>query len=293
MYISYSGWKKYKECPRAYWHSYINKTQLPTPDNRVGMLYGSIVGTLFEFFYNRKMWKSPDPTSAVMSCVDDVTRDIMAKEGRSGVFNWKDPKLKKGPHSIEALKKMVRKSVPNGVEIIRSHRLLGTDAVAEDKLDTVINGHMIGGRCDFVMTRISPLRDHIILDGKGSSYRDQYVDVRQLHWYSMLERKRTRALPDQVAFIFWRFPPDKAVDWSTPTKMMVDELQEDVLDTIATIEAKKRLPMANEEFHAKASASNCRFCSYVFACPEGQVMTSEDRPEVSPASGVEDVALDE
>lgn len=293
MYLSYSGYKKYDECPRAYWHSYVNKTKPLTPDNRVGMLYGSITGVLFEFFYNQKMWKLPDPVKALLACVDSVAKETIRRETRMGILNWKDPKLKKGPRSLDEVLTSVREAVPNGLKIIRRHKLLGIDAIAEEKLDSTIGGHMLGGRCDFTMTRISPLRDRIIVDGKGSTYRDKYVDVRQLHWYSMLHRERNGGLPDQVAFLFWRSDPKEAVDWTTPTKDQVDELQDSVLKTIGQIEVKKKLPIAKEAFHAKASSFACRFCSYVFACPEGQVMTSKDRPAISTASGVEDVALDE
>lgn len=292
MYLSYSGYKKYDECPRAYWHSYVAKTQPPTPDNRVGMLYGSIVGVLFEYFYNRKMWKLPDPTGALLSCVDEVAQNVVRQESKSGIMNWKDPKLKKGPFSLGEVLASVREAVPNGIAIIRRHKLLGTDAVAEEKLDSTINGNMIGGRCDFTMTRVTH-RDRIILDGKGSAHRDKYVDVRQLLWYSMLSQRKKGFLPDQVAFVFWRSTPETAVDWVTPTRAAVEELREDVLKTIDTIEAKKKLPIAKEAFHAKASPFACRFCSFVFACPEGQAMTSKDRPTISTTSGVEDVALDD
>ena len=295
MYLSYSGYKKYKECPRQYWHSYVNKTKAPTPENRVNMLYGSAVGILFEDFYNDKIWKHADPAKELLSKVQSVIAAVMRREVKDGgVFNWKDPKLRRnGPRSLEEVVDSVREAIPNGLNIIRQHRLLGTEAAAEVKLDSEIGGHMLGGRCDFLLRRLHPLSDLLILDGKGSRHRDKYVDVQQLLWYSMLHRRKQGHLPDQVAFVFWRYSPDEAVDWSTPTKAEVDELEDDVLRTVSEIESRKRLPVASQAFPARAKKSTCGFCPYVFACPEGQVMTSENPPAVAPASGVEDVALND
>jgi hypothetical protein len=295
MYLSYSGFKKYRECPRQYWHSYVNKTKVPTPENRVNMLYGSCIGIIVEHFYRDKMWKLPDPAKEMLSRVSSVVAETMRNEIKGGgIFNWKDPKLKKnGPHSLDQVIQEIREAIPNSLAIIRKFKLLGTDAAAEVKLDSEISGHMLGGRCDFRMRRLHPLGDLIILDGKGSRHRDKYVDIEQLHWYSMLHRRKTGSLPDQVAFVFWRFPPDEAVDWSVPTRDAVDELQETVIRTIEEIEQRKRLPIAAQAFPARAKKGACGFCPFVFACPEGQVMTSENRPQISPASGVEDVAIDE
>jgi len=296
MYLSYSGFKKYQECPRQYWHSYVNKTKTPVPENRVNMLYGSCIGKLVEYFYNDKVWKQCDPDKVLLDRVNSVVADTMREEIRNGgVFNWKDPKLRKnGPRSLDEVIQEVRTAVPNSLSIIRKYKLLGTDAAAEVKLDSEISGHMLGGRCDFRMRRLHPLGDLIIVDGKGSRHRDTYVDIQQLHWYSMLHRRKTGSLPDQVAFVFWRYLPDEAVDWSTPTREAVDELQETVLRTVEEIETRKKLPLAaSQAFPARAKKSTCGFCPYVFTCPEGQVMTSEIRPTISTGTGVEDVALDE
>lgn len=291
MYLSYSGFKKYKDCPRAYWHCYVNHTKT-APDNRVGMLYGSITGTLFELFYRDKLWKESDPVAALYALVDSVAKDTVAKEGKSGILNWKDKKLRNGPRSMEEVLTDVRSAIPNGVRIIRKHRLLGTMAKAEVKLDSPIGGHTLGGRCDFLIERLHPLKDLVILDGKGSKYRDQYVDFRQLQWYSILHRAKFGRLPDQVAFLYWRSDPETAVDWSTPIKSEIDEFQEEILTTVSTIEERKRLRVSSEGFPTRANPSNCRFCNYVTVCSDGQVMVSENRPSVSSDVGVEDVTLE-
>lgn len=292
MYLSYSGFKKFCECPRCYYYSYVAKTPLPKPDNRVGMLYGQTVGVLFEAFYNEKLWKLPDPEAAMVARSSSVLKSVMAKEAAAGgVFDWKESSKTDYKCQADILKDVVD-TIPRGLEAIRQHRLLSVDAIAEDKLDTNIGGNRFGGRADFVMRRPAPYEDRVIVDGKGSRHRDKYTDVKQLHWYSLLHQKKYGSLPDKVAFIFWRDPPETAVDWHTVSEKDVTQLRDTVLDTMSNIDnmSKKRLPLSEPtSFPAKPSSSGCRLCSYNTICPEGIVMTSKDRPSYSSDEGVEDV----
>jgi CRISPR/Cas system-associated exonuclease Cas4 (RecB family) len=294
MYLSYSGFKRFSDCPRAYWHRYINKTKVQVPDNRVGMLYGSILGEVFELFYTKRLWRSSDPKAALLHLVGPVSEKVIERETKDGmgVLDWKDPKLRKGPRSMQEVLESVRDSIPNGLAIIRQHRLLGSNAQAEVKLDSDIKGHRLGGRADFLMRRIQPLGDTIIVDGKGSSHREKYADERQLIWYAMLHRRKFGFLPDRVGFLFWRSEPGQAMDWTTPTKTVVGELEGRVLRTIANIE--KLTPQGEKVFLARAKSFNCKFCPYVSVCPEGQSMVFE-KPPTSSITGVdtEDNTLDE
>jgi hypothetical protein len=292
MYLSYSGYKKFRDCARSYYHAYIAKTKPPTPDNRVGMLYGQTVGVLFEVFYADKLWKEADPEAELRRGAEPTLKKTIATEtSRGGILDWKASKKMKDYECEADILSDVLDTIPRGLEIIRQHRLLGADAVAEDRLDSDIQGHRFGGRADFVMRRAAPHGDRVILDGKGSKHRDKYTDVRQLHWYGLLHERKYGALPDKVAFIFWRSEPDVAVDWHTVTPAEVANLQSQVIEAMSEIEAatKVRLPVAGAGFAANPSEGNCRFCSYSFTCPEGQVMLSKDRPQYSEAEGVEEV----
>lgn len=293
MYLSYSGFKKHHECNLAYYHQYIAKTRPPEPDNRVNMLYGSVVGTLFEEFYNGQMWKDPHPVDALLRIAPAVLQATVAKESKAGVFDYKRNYKKKGDYtSHEDILKDVEASIPRGLDIIRQHWLLGVGAAAEVKLDAGVRGHTLGGRADFIMRRVAPYSDVIILDGKGSKYRDQYVDVRQLHWYAMLHREKRGFLPEQVGFVFWRFEPNEAIDWHPVPKDAVDELMNTVLETASKIEevSKKRLPVT-EAFPSNPSAGRCRLCSYSFTCPAGQAVLSSEGADLGAVEGVEDVSL--
>lgn len=288
MYISYSGDSKLESCAFSYWLAYPGKFEVDAPDDRLGSIYGSTVGRLFEKFYNEKAWRDPYPQALVMSQVD-ATLDAVLKEETSpsrlrkaGVLLWRDPADSKARSTTyanrEEIASDVRDAVSRGFHIIRQHRLLGPRAEAEVKLDSDIEGHRIGGRADFIIRRTAPHHDLVILDGKGSRYRDKYVDVKQLLWYSMLLREKEGVLPDRVGFVFWRFDAQEAVDWFDVTSKDVDDLLQTVLTRMASVEAglkllgdEKDLKAVAEVFPKNPNAQNCRFCPYAIdsVCPEG------------------------
>lgn len=287
MYLSYSGFKKYLECPLQYYHQYIAKTPLPEPDNRVGMLFGSTIGLIFEEFYTHKVWEVKNPVSALRERAKPAFDRILAEERRrGGVFDYKGNRDYKNHQDV--LQDVLNR-IPAGVQTIRRHWLVGSDAQAEVKLDNKFRGHTLGGRLDFLMHRAPPCNDLVILDGKGSKHRDAYVSADQLYWYSMLYRSHHRAIPDRVGFIFWKFEGDEAVDWFPSTKEKIDEIQDAALTAISNIEkAKKHLPTI--AFGTKPTVTKCKLCPYNGLCPDGQTILSEAKPDMS-GGGVDDFGM--
>ena len=299
MYLSFSGFKQFWTCPRSYWHGYIDKTPLPSPENRVNSLYGIVVGRLFEVFYAESLWRSSDTVGVLLGKVDQELDHAISKETRSGVLNWKDKKA--NYDSREALVEDIREAIPRGIATIRHHKLVGVDAKAELKLDARIEGHIIGGRADFVMTRVSPHGDTVILDGKGSRHREAYIDDRQLLWYAMLYRVHYGKTPDKLGFVYWRSEPDESLDWLLWTDADVDRLRETVFEYIRQIEDGmqslskepedvRRLVML-ETFQARPG-KKCSLCAYASVCPEGKFfMKPMDIPKHD-GVGIEDIGLD-
>lgn len=307
MYLSYSGFDYWDSCPYSYWHRYVVKTRPPKPDNRVNMLYGATVGMSFEHFYNQKMWRLPNFVDVMLGKVRQLVEKIMedeTAEGKNGIINWKDKEANYS--SIEEVVEDVQGAIRRGIKIIKHHRLVGYEAVSEMKLDVRTEGHTLGGRTDFLIRRLPPLGDMTITDGKGSRFRDRYVDRRQLRWYAMLFEYLRKCLPDQVGFIYWRSDPETAIDWYPVTPSETAELRKAVFEAIDAIEdRRRRLPVAPEPtrdeilsaFPARPS-KDCRWCNYLSACEDGQrymsnigkapAPISEDGPD---ASGVEDVGL--
>lgn len=296
VYLSYSGHKTYKDCPRQYWHRYIGKTKLDTPDNRVNALYGSTVGTIFEAFYNERIWMQKGVQELLEAMVDPTLDGIIRRESETGVFDWADPRA--NYKSRDTLRREVMKAIPRGIGIVRYHRLLGQPADAEVKLDSLIDGHMIGGRADFIIRRVKPHGDLVILDGKGSRHRDKYVDPQQLWWYAMLHRRKFGHAPDRLGFVYWRQEPENSLDWVAFDEKSLDDLLAGVLDSVQHIEQGKRLlaqsenplPLLPTTFPAQPSGK-CNLCAYRPVCIDGETFLSRQIDTVGDGVGVEDVGF--
>ena len=303
MYISYSAYKTFLDCRRQYDHKYVLKTKVPKAENRVHMLYGDAVGKIFETFYEDHLWQG-DTLNRLLALVDPTLNRIIESETRKGgVFNWKDRSLKDDTRSLAVVRHEVILAIPRGLRSIRKHRLLGPEARAEVNLDVETGGHKIGGRCDFLIRRVKPQGDLVLIDGKGSRWRDKYTNHRQLRWYAMQHWMKFGVVPDQLGFLYWRFEPEapkpdeRSMDWSTVTVPELVDLKTEVLSVCDEIEkAKLELiklgPKANRAtvFWPKPS-SDCRLCNYLTLCPEGERGLSKETKtaiEQSCEDGVEE-----
>jgi len=278
MYISYSGYDTLASCRKSYYLGYIAKVRVDEPENRVNMLYGDAVGKIFEVFYRDEIWRS-NTTARLQALVRPTIERIITKEiERGGVFNWKDPSLKEGTKSLEEVTSEVTTTIPRGLSSIRQHGLIGLDARAELVLDVDIGRHRIGGRADFVMTRVQS-KDLVLVDGKGSRYRDTYTNHRQLRWYSMLYEKKYGVIPEKVGFLYWRSEPAESMDWSTTTRQDLRELQGAVVDALEDVEgAVKKIERGAQPFQLfpPTPGFGCKFCKFLPQCKEGQKVLSDD-----------------
>jgi hypothetical protein len=291
MYLSYSGYKLYKSCPRAYYHRYLAKTENPERENKVNSLFGTVVGLLFEIFYAEKLWLTHGIVAQMQARAPGVLDQAIAREERSGSVTFTDPRS--NYKSRETLLADILEAIPRGVGIIRRYRLLGKDAQAEVKLDIAYREHMIGGRADFILTRIAPDSDNLLLEGKGSKWREKYVDPVQLLWYAMLYEKHHGRLPDRLGFVFWRSEPEAAMDWIDVDPEKIRELWDEVLQTMDAITvhwnsmerltSRGQLPLLMEHFAAKPDRWGCKLCSYAAVCPEGRGLLGPS-PDMDDAS---------
>jgi len=303
MYISWSGWKLLDGCPYAYWHEYLHKTVIDKPDDRLGSIFGSVIGVLFELFYSEEWWRKEQIQTYMMSQVERVLNQTIQEEisydkkrnRPGGVLLWKgegDGCNPKGLYETqEDLEEDVREAVARGLKIIRHHRFLGRRAQAEVDLNCKIKGHILGGRADFVILRTRPHLDLCLLDGKGSRHHGLYIDPRQVKWYAMLYRRRYSQSPDKLGYVYWNRPPkprtfnpEESVDWVEFSEYELDQLLEQVLDSVrGVVEGQESLPnpektpadtlqsFAQEVFKPKPNEHNCRFCRYATAttCSRG------------------------
>ncbi len=286
MYISFSGYKAFKTCPGQYCFEYPTDEdviKIP-PQNRIGVLYGSTIGTLVEYFYNEKLWRRKDFKEVLMDRAAPTLQSIMEKERQSGgTFHWSKDNYYTSP---EMILEDVQNSIPRVIAILKQHKLLGSDAEAEVKLDSYIGGNKIGGRADVKLTRVD-YNDLVIYDGKGSRHRDQYVDVRQLYWYAMLYENKFGRLPDKLAFVYWREKPENAVDWHTVGRAEIDALKADITKVTQSIEIIQQKKI----YLYRASPSKCRLCDFSTICPAGLIMQSKRKPSFEGVEEDADIGL--
>lgn len=289
-YISYSGFSTERKCPYAYWNKYIAKITVE-PENGINALYGSAIGTIFESFYRDRLWRDPNCSNRLQSLVKSHLDAAIKDTTKKGcIIDWSDEKA--NYHTKGEILKDLHETIPIGLQTIRQNRLVGPMMEPELKLDTKFGSYIMGGRSDFVIQRVPPYNDLVILDGKGSKHRDKYVDGQplkkgekaegvQLKWYAVLYRARCNITPDRLGYIFWRFSGDLAIAWIPFSEKDLDNLQAEVLSVIARIDKSARrldsvsdTPQAHDElrqelFPAQPS-HNCTWCSFATICEDGQ-----------------------
>lgn len=287
MYLSYSGFKKGEDCMYAYWHCYINSTSFGVPDDRLGSIFGSSIGMIFEQFYMERLWRIPGTRKVLEDRVEQIVDFVLDREQKpnknkpAGVILWRGEGPGQNPRGLygsrDELVRDVSFCIANGLNTIKQFLLISKRPQAEMKLHADIEGHRIGGYADFVLDQVKT--GHIlILDGKGSRRRERYVEEDQLTWYSMLYQVKFGRLPDRTGFLYWRYEPPVSLDWVDPTQATVDTLKDKVLRRISKIEkATAKLPerptldVVQELFKPKATFDNCMFCPYATQelCPKG------------------------
>jgi len=325
-YLSYSGWYKHETCAFAFWNNYLNRTPI-APDNRVNSLFGSIIGKLNEVFYKEKLWRDPNVLETLLARVEPYTEELISEEIKKGGavdFTADFITYKSKNDLVEDIKLAVLRML----RIIKHHQLIGSEADAEVKLDWKERGLTIAGRCDIMMVQMPPHNRRIILDGKGSKYREKYVDANQLKWYAFLYRRKYNATPDALGFVYWRSEPEDSVDWIKFTSEDLDKLESQVMATIDSINEKKRrlaviypqtaipgkfvgkqfvqdprsILSTPEQFKevekifeaTPATKRDCEMCPYLSVCEKGTAKTQTKKkrnPYLS--SGVTEIGLDD
>jgi len=299
MYLSFSGYQCANKCLLLYWHTYENHTNHGQPDDRLGSIYGSAVGRIFELFYEKGIWKNKGSREVLIDMVEDVVDQLLKealepRKGRpGGVIMWRGEDEGQNPRGMYynrmELIRDVKSTITGGLKTIKENTLLSNDARAEFRLDSEIEGHKIVGIADFLMTRYK-IGDRVIVDGKGTQhavfsddgkYYGKYTDPEQLDWYSMLHREKFGTLPDKVAFLYWRYEPPANLKWVGVEEKDVDAMKTKLLDTIKKLEElgkelaapenKVPLKVVQEVYTPSATQQNCQFCPYATEelCPEG------------------------
>jgi len=264
LYLSYSGRKSYLMCPRHYHFRYILKD--PTRGDPRGSIFGSAIGMVFQWFYDRKLWAEPDPISACLAVVDEAMMNVFQNEKF-------DPEW--DPGFLHVTRQSMLQFIPPGVETIKKLGLLTVNSRAEVDL-TVLYWNdkygmsiKVGGRCDFVHS--PDMRDVWIIDGKASKHRERYVDSEQLIWYAVQHYIKYHVAPSRLGFVFWSFPDD-------PVKWIAYDSQAMRASLDATFDVGKKILL--KSFDATPSGE-CHRCDYKDKCEDGRKHIAHRRKETS------------
>lgn len=261
QYLSYSGRKIYLDCPEEYRRRYIeeDKTRL---DPR-GSFFGSAIGKVFEWFYEKRVWSMSDPVASARAMIDPAIDLTFRHDGY-------DPKSE--PVLREKIRNDMWTYIPHGIKVIKDHKLLTADSRAEVNLTLTVEhpdydfALRFGGKADFIHS-VGP--DRWILDGKGSEHRELYVDTDQLIWYALLHYLKFRVAPSRIGFLYWRFPEDP-VQW-------VDYDGSDMKRVYTeTWEAAKRIRLGMFD---PSPGDRCGRCDFRFDCEAGKEYLAERRVE--------------
>jgi len=262
LYLSYSGRKSYKTCPRQYEFRYELRDRVPR-DARSAM-FGSTIGKVLEWFYTRKLWAEPDPTAASLGLVGDAMDVVFLEEKFDRTTD---------PAFVNVLREEVRAYLPRSIETIRANGFLTANSRAEEDL-TVEYGNAkygmvlkLGGRADFIHSK--DRLDVWILDGKGSQHREKYVDADQLVWYAVQHYIKYHVAPTRLGFVFWKFPDDP-VKWVAYDESHMRALLDDTFQVAGKIKLKV--------FEATPSGE-CHRCDYREKCDDGKRYIAKRRVE--------------
>lgn len=154
---------------------------------------------------------------------------------------------------------------------MRQHKLWGRVVQCERRLEAQIGSLQIGGKPDFIF------KDEMvrILDGKNSQSKDAFVNPDQLRWYALCYQKVEDVLPDQLGFVWYRYPFDAqtkelGIDWIPVTARDLEHLSERAV--------RVRLMQIERKFDPIPIPKNCRICNYESVC-EARKSTKKGQPK--------------
>lgn len=249
LYLSYSGRRSYLLCPTQYKFQYIDHYDRITDPKQT--MFGSVIGKVFEWFYSRKIWSEPDVKNSLLSLINPAIKLISEKEK----FDVNSDLI-----FMQSLRDELQYYITCGIDTIRNNKLLTPDSRAEVDLTIMYTRGItikIGGRADFIH---GDRNNTWIIDGKGSKYRDKYLDSDQLIWYALQYYLKYHIAPTRLGFVFWKFPEDPIqwIDYDNNSLRASLNLTFEIAEKIR-----------NREFGLKLSNA-CKFCGFHQYCSDGR-----------------------
>lgn len=257
-YASYTMCSTYESCPKKYKFRYVDKTKIPFDKRKA--LFGIIIGRIFEKFYDDRIWSESDPLVSLLGIIDQTSQEMFDKE-------------KFDPNSdlnfVKELKEDLNKYVPTSLNNIKRYDLVTLNSHAEIDLtvDYAKENLRLAGRTDFIHYKDDG--QIWILDGKGSKYREKYVDFNQLVWYALQHSIKFGKAPNRLGFFYYKFPKEP-LTWIQYSK---NDLV-NCLTKTKEIVRKIQLSVYNPN-----PGDRCHNCDYKDVCDEGKEFLSVKKKE--------------
>ncbi len=252
MEISCAKFRTYIACPLRYRYQYVDHLKKPQ-QNEYHTVSGTVVGRIFEHFYNDEIWRFPKEVQEKL--LELLPKEYEAVLAKSNVI-WNDKTIQ-NQLSKEELLEDCKKSVLSGLKAIKENLLLGKYARSEVKLQAKVNNYdIIWGRADIIIRR--QLKDQpeeiLLIDGKNTKH-DQYLDEQQLLFYALTFYLANERMVDKLGYLLFR---KGEVKWIEFDKEDLQKLKEQIAEVSKGISKK--------EFEPTFTPQACKFCLYKEEC---------------------------
>lgn len=274
MWLSYSQLSQYKTCPKQYDYDRVSETEPPVRESRHNAIIGTVVQRVFEDFYNDEIWRRE---SGVLEELQDRGDQYFQEFLDNNYVNFDDVTCRfDGPSEVLS---EIREIIPKSIKGIQRETLIGPYAQSELEIKTSLGSDQLIGYLDFVIRQAAPSDEPggsgtlMILDGKTSRHREEYVEEDQLHFYALLFCLRYHKLPDKMGFFYYRFAddPEQAIQWVPVEKEEVFRMKQEAKRVIGEVKSR--------EFEARPKYSHCQWCQWEEICEERQQQIQENRQE--------------
>lgn len=270
IWLSYSGYKQFRSCPKQYYLQRVRKEKPPEEDSRHNAIIGTVVQHVFEDFYNEELWRKGAKTSDELLARAEL---YLWKYVEEEYIDWDSFSCRyEGPSEVL---EEIRVMVPKVLAGIKREKFLGPYAKSEIDIKVRFGQEdFLVGYIDFIIR--TPENELLLLDGKASKHRDKYIDETQIHFYALMFYLRYKQLPDRMGFFYYHFAddPELAMDWIDVDKATIRDLRRDIEDAIYEIGQGKKKPAL---FQANPVAKHCQYCRWQTVCSERMSQKAANR----------------
>jgi CRISPR/Cas system-associated exonuclease Cas4 (RecB family) len=264
----------YENCPQKFLWTYgwvtidlgngLGKGKTKPESSRHHAVMGIVIQGVLEDLYNKELWK--DTSAPLETTLRKLTAEKLSKELQRNYVDW-------GKISFEEIHDTCENGVLGYLKTMKGQKLLGPYAKSEVELKAQLTDDLvISGRADFIIQREDS--GVMILDGKNSKTKMKNVNPDQLRYYALCFSLIHQALPDRLAFVWFRYPYDESigesgVDWIEYTSRDLKSLSDRAVVA--------RQGMIKEDFPANPQPSYCKNCDFEDMCPERQAQKENNR----------------